>query len=87
MADFYNLAYNHFSHRIVVCRRAQVPILSPRILAGLVNLINGFQTAMHWACKRGDENLAKMLAGVSRNLVNERSVSILLLTHICNKYC
>ncbi|XP_026314848.1 ankyrin repeat domain-containing protein SOWAHC-like [Hyposmocoma kahamanoa] len=28
---------------------------------------------MHWACKRGDENLAKLLAGVSRTLVNERS--------------
>lgn len=48
------------------------------MLAGLVNSINGFQTAMHWACKRGDENLAKLLAGVSRTLVNERSVCILL---------
>lgn len=35
----------------------------------------GFQTAMHWACKRGDENLVKLLAGVARHLVNERSVS------------
>lgn len=33
---------------------------------------------MHWACKRGDENLAKMLAGVYRQLVNERSVSIFI---------
>lgn len=40
---------------------------------------------MHWACKRGDENLAKLLAGVSRSLVNERSVSI-LLTRYCKKY-
>ncbi|XP_059057703.1 uncharacterized protein LOC131851249 [Achroia grisella] len=28
---------------------------------------------MHWACKRGDENLVKLLAGVTRQLVNERS--------------
>ncbi|RVE46699.1 hypothetical protein evm_008662 [Chilo suppressalis] len=28
---------------------------------------------MHWACKRGDENLVKLLAGVARQLVNERS--------------
>ncbi|XP_026737199.1 ankyrin repeat domain-containing protein SOWAHB isoform X2 [Trichoplusia ni] len=33
-------------------------------------------TAMHWACKRGDENLVKMLGGVAtcqRYIVNERS--------------
>ncbi|XP_041987182.1 ankyrin repeat domain-containing protein SOWAHB isoform X2 [Aricia agestis] len=30
-------------------------------------------TAMHWACKRGDENLVKLLAGVHRHVVNERS--------------
>ncbi|CAG9558775.1 unnamed protein product [Danaus chrysippus] len=30
-------------------------------------------TAMHWACKRGDENLVKLLAGIHRNIVNERS--------------
>ncbi|XP_028163328.1 ankyrin repeat domain-containing protein SOWAHA isoform X2 [Ostrinia furnacalis] len=30
-------------------------------------------TAMHWACKRGDENLVKLLAGAARHLVNERS--------------
>lgn len=52
------------------------------MLAGSVNSINGLQTAMHWACKRGDENLAKLLAGVSRHLVNERSVSIIRTT-IC----
>lgn len=33
------------------------------------------QTAMHWACKRGDENLVKLLAGVARPVVYERSVS------------
>lgn len=33
------------------------------------------QTAMHWACKRGDENLVKLLGGVARQVVNERSVS------------
>ncbi|CAH4038494.1 unnamed protein product [Pieris brassicae] len=30
-------------------------------------------TAMHWACKRGDENLVKLLAGMHRHTVNERS--------------
>lgn len=30
-------------------------------------------TAMHWACKRGDENLVKLLGGVARHVVNERS--------------
>ncbi|XP_047040638.1 uncharacterized protein LOC124644982 isoform X1 [Helicoverpa zea] len=30
-------------------------------------------TAMHWACKRGDENLVKLLGGVTRQVVNERS--------------
>ncbi|XP_047524070.1 ankyrin repeat domain-containing protein SOWAHC isoform X2 [Pieris napi] len=30
-------------------------------------------TAMHWACKRGDENLVKLLAGIHRHTVNERS--------------
>ncbi|XP_013179571.1 PREDICTED: ankyrin repeat domain-containing protein SOWAHB isoform X2 [Papilio xuthus] len=30
-------------------------------------------TAMHWACKRGDENLVKLLAGVARQVINERS--------------
>lgn len=30
---------------------------------------------MHWACKRGDENLVKLLGGVARHVVNERSVS------------
>ncbi|KAJ8736977.1 hypothetical protein PYW07_000248 [Mythimna separata] len=30
-------------------------------------------TAMHWACKRGDENLVKLLGGVTRQIVNERS--------------
>ncbi|XP_039763951.1 ankyrin repeat domain-containing protein SOWAHB isoform X2 [Pararge aegeria] len=30
-------------------------------------------TAMHWACKRGDENLVKLLAGIHRHIVNERS--------------
>lgn len=33
---------------------------------------------MHWACKRGDENLVKLLAGVARQVVNERSVSIII---------
>lgn len=28
---------------------------------------------MHWACKRGDENLVKLLGGVARQVVNERS--------------
>ncbi|CAH0715991.1 unnamed protein product, partial [Brenthis ino] len=28
---------------------------------------------MHWACKRGDENLVKLLAGIHRHIVNERS--------------
>ncbi|XP_072930645.1 uncharacterized protein [Epargyreus clarus] len=28
---------------------------------------------MHWACKRGDENLVKLLAGIARHVVNERS--------------
>ncbi|CAG4955676.1 unnamed protein product [Colias eurytheme] len=28
---------------------------------------------MHWACKRGDENLVKLLAGIHRHTVNERS--------------
>ncbi|KAI8431037.1 hypothetical protein MSG28_001108 [Choristoneura fumiferana] len=32
-----------------------------------------FTTAMHWACKRGDENLVKLLAGVARPVVYERS--------------
>ncbi|KAJ0184111.1 hypothetical protein K1T71_000534 [Dendrolimus kikuchii] len=31
------------------------------------------KTAMHWACKRGDENLVKLLGGVARQVVNERS--------------
>ncbi|KAL4717738.1 hypothetical protein ACJJTC_000887 [Scirpophaga incertulas] len=31
------------------------------------------KTAMHWACKRGDGNLVKLLAGAARHLVNERS--------------
>ncbi|CAK1554857.1 unnamed protein product [Leptosia nina] len=31
------------------------------------------KTAMHWACKRGDENLVKLLAGIQRHIVNERS--------------
>lgn len=30
-------------------------------------------TAMHWACKRGDENLVKLLGGVARQVANERS--------------
>lgn len=30
-------------------------------------------TAMHWACKRGDENLVKLLGGAARHIVNERS--------------
>lgn len=47
----------------------------------LVLILHGmcfiFQTAMHWACKRGDENLVKLLAGVARQVINERSVSTL----------
>lgn len=57
------------------------PLLYVNWMAWSVKSINGFQTAMHWACKRGDENLAKLLAGVNRTLVNERSVCI-LLAHI-----
>lgn len=40
-----------------------------------VLLFFALQTAMHWACKRGDENLVKLLAGIHRHIVNERSVS------------
>ncbi|XP_068622913.1 ankyrin repeat domain-containing protein SOWAHA [Battus philenor] len=43
--------------------------------AKLVRTKDPFTTAMHWACKRGDENLVKLLAGIARQLVNERSVS------------
>ncbi|GBP15800.1 hypothetical protein EVAR_73294_1 [Eumeta japonica] len=28
---------------------------------------------MHWACKRGDENLVKLFAGIDRGIVNVRS--------------
>lgn len=37
---------------------------------------------MHWACKKGDENLVKLLAGVARNIVNERSVSFFYIISI-----
>nr|XP_037867107.1 ankyrin repeat domain-containing protein SOWAHC isoform X2 [Bombyx mori] len=38
-----------------------------------VKLVKTKYTAMHWACKRGDENLVKLLGGVARHVVNERS--------------
>ncbi|CAH1647531.1 unnamed protein product [Spodoptera littoralis] len=41
--------------------------------AKLVKTKDPFTTAMHWACKRGDENLVKLLGGVTRQVVNERS--------------
>ncbi|XP_048004809.1 ankyrin repeat domain-containing protein SOWAHC isoform X2 [Leguminivora glycinivorella] len=41
--------------------------------AKLVKTKDPFTTAMHWACKRGDENLVKLLAGAARHVVYERS--------------
>lgn len=43
-------------------------------------------TAMHWACKRGDENLVKLLAGVARQLVNERSNGGYTPLHIAKQF-
>lgn len=42
----------------------------------LIIVIDLFQTALHWAAKRGDENLVKLLAGANKKLVNTKSVSI-----------
>ncbi|XP_053624170.1 uncharacterized protein sowah isoform X2 [Plodia interpunctella] len=43
------------------------------------------KTAMHWACKRGDENLVKLLAGVARHLVNERSNGVSFYCPLLNQ--
>ncbi|XP_037977946.2 E3 ubiquitin-protein ligase mind-bomb-like isoform X3 [Plutella xylostella] len=43
-------------------------------------------TAMHWACKRGHEDLVKLLAGAVRNIVNARSNGGYTPLHLAMQY-